>query len=75
MEFLYGHGFPPDCQVCGVSFSELSERFGDVKVILEWKDGLYQTLCEKCSDEYQRKRLDMYAGTRYGYLKKLKGAK
>jgi hypothetical protein len=44
-------------------------------VRLHPKDGIAQFLCVRCSDGYERKRLDLYGGTPYGERKKLKGAK
>lgn len=72
-------GVPRGCQECGRSHEEL-ERLGgsaDVRYGMHRRDGIYQLLgfaCG-CSDEYERKRLDMYGGTPYGEAKKLKGAK
>jgi hypothetical protein len=77
LEMLTTGGFPRGCQVCGRSYDEL-ERLnprGDVKVTLQPKDGLYQILCQPCTADYERKRLDLYGSTPYGEAKKLKGAR
>lgn len=66
---------PPGCQECEVSFEVLrAAACGDLRMYLHPKDGIYQVLCLKCSDEYERKRLDLYGDTPHGFLKKLKGA-
>jgi hypothetical protein len=70
-------GVPRGCQGCDRKHEEL-ERLGgsaDVKYGMHRRDGIYQLLgiaCG-CSDEYERKRLDMYGSTPYGDAKKLKG--
>ncbi len=68
---------PPGCQACDVTFKELTERSpdGNTRMYLHVKDGIYQVLCTSCSDEYERKRLDLYGDTVHGWLRKLKGAK
>jgi len=65
------------CQECGVTPDELmnSSPDGNVRLRVYVKDGIYQVLCEKCGDAYERKRLDLFADTAYGQLKKLQGAK
>lgn len=35
-------------------------------------DGLYAFLCLTCSDEYERKRLDLYGDTPHGHARGLK---
>lgn len=57
---------PPGCQECGVTFAQLRERGGDVRMYLHQKDGIYQILCKPCSDAYIPKRRDLYGPTRFG---------
>jgi hypothetical protein len=59
---------PPGCQECGRTLDELqaANPQGDVPMRLHDKDGIKQVLCVACSDEYERKRLDLYGGTPYG---------
>jgi len=67
-------GKPPTaCTACERSFRELSEltRDADLKLYLHPMDGLYAVLCKECSDNYETKRRDLYAGTAYGLTKKL----
>lgn len=68
---------PPGCQVCGLTWQQLREQTpGDnVPMFLHPRDGILQLLCKACSDAYERKRLDLYAGTPYGWVRKLAGAK
>lgn len=68
---------PPGCQVCGITFQQLSENApgGDIRMYVHPKDGVYQVLCKQCSDAYTRKRVDLYGDTVFGELMKLKGAK
>ncbi|NWG75086.1 MAG: hypothetical protein HXY24_10850 [Rubrivivax sp.] len=68
---------PPGCQGCGRTWQQLRDQTPgeDVRMCLHPKDGVLQLLCGRCSDAYERKRLDMYAGTPHGWLKKLAGAK
>lgn len=71
-------GDPPwGCQECGVTFADLESATadGNVSMYMHTKDGIYQVLCRQCSDAYERKRLDLFGGTVYGHLKKLKGTK
>lgn len=70
-------GAPPrGCQECGVTFAflESCSPDGNTRMYVHSKDGIYQILCPHCSDAYERKRLDLYGGTRYADLKKLKGS-
>ncbi len=72
------HGKPPKaCHGCGRSYEELEKTSadGNVSMWCHMKDGIYQMLCRPCSDAYERKRLDLYGDTEYGWKKKLKGAK
>jgi hypothetical protein len=59
---------PPGCQDCGISFEELRLAYkgGDVKMYLHQKDGIYQILCRRCSDQYVPKRVDLYGATEFG---------
>lgn len=68
---------PPGCQDCGVTFDALMERApdGNVGMCLHQKDGVYQILCRTCSDQYVRKRVDLYGDTLFGEKRKLKGTK
>lgn len=68
---------PPGCQACGLTWRELSERTAGqaVTMFLHPKDGILQVLCAKCSDAYERKRLDLYGATPYGLRRRLAGAK
>lgn len=65
---------PCGCQECGTGFGELKRRApgGDLRMYLHPKDGIYQVLCETCSDNYELKRADLYGDTPYGQAKKLK---
>jgi hypothetical protein len=66
---------PPGCQECGTPYELLrAGAAGDLRMYIHPKDGIYQVLCKRCSDRYERKRLDLYGDTPYGYLQKLKGA-
>ena len=67
-------GNPPGgCQECGVTFRQLQERAegGDVRMYLHAKDGIYQVLCGRCSDDYVPKRVDLYGHTAFGHARKL----
>lgn len=79
MELLAQGGLPRGCQECGRSYDELEKMSlsGDVRFGFHRKDGIYQVLGVACgcSDTYERKRLDMYGQTPYGFAKKLAGAK
>lgn len=68
---------PRGCGECQVTFGALREAApaGNVRMYVHWKDGIYQLLCPSCSDRYERKRLDLYGDTAYGWKNKLKGAK
>jgi len=68
------------CKVCNVGQEELGARraHGDIpgsRMFMHPKDGIYQELCGRCSDRYERQRLDLYGDTPYGAARKLKGAK
>lgn len=45
---------------------------GDLRMQLHPMDGLYAFLCLTCSDEYERKRLDLYGDTPHGHARGLK---
>lgn len=62
----------PFCYECGGVSLTADER---VQLVLHRKDGIQQYLCLGCSDAYERKRLDLFGDTPYGYRKRLKGAK
>jgi hypothetical protein len=68
---------PTSCVLCDLSFSALREACApaDPRMYLHVIDGLYGLLCPRCSDDYERKRLDLYGATPYGEAKKLRGAK
>ena len=65
------------CQECGVSAVAIRERShdGNCRLYVHWKDGIYEILCRPCSDAYEKKRLDLYGNTPYGWKRKLKGNK
>ena len=65
------------CSGCKNSLRNLilSSPDGNVTFRVYWKDGIYQVLCKKCGDAYERKRLDLFGDTQYGWENKLKGAK
>ncbi len=65
------------CQECARTPEELMVSAGTCNTILRVyaKDGIYQVLCLKCGDAYERKRLDLFGDTAYGEARKLKGAK
>ena len=65
---------PPGCQNCGLKFRDLKEfdHLGNLRMYLVVKDGIYQIHCETCSDEYVRKRADLYGDTVYGRRKGIK---
>jgi hypothetical protein len=65
---------PRGCQVCGVTFEQLSGRSATVKMILLIKDGIYQVLCKACEAHYAP-RCGFFRGTLYEKLKKLAGYK
>jgi hypothetical protein len=66
---------PRGCQVCGVTFRQLSARsLADVKMVLLMKDGIYQVLCKACEGHYAP-RCGFFRGTLYEKLKKLAGYK
>jgi hypothetical protein len=63
---------PMACQGdnCGVTWEQLQER-GDSKMYVHNKDGIYQILCQSCSDRHVLLRADLYRPTRYGHQLKL----
>lgn len=68
---------PWACQECNTSLRNLilSSPDGNVVFRVYAKDGIYQVLCGKCGDAYERKRLDLFGDTQYGWENKLKGSK
>lgn len=68
---------PAGCQECGVTFEALERAApgGNVGMYIHAKDGIYQVLCRRCSDAYIQKRVDLYADTKFGWDRKLKGGK
>lgn len=64
---------PSGCQKCGLTFAKLQERAGsgDVRMYVHPVDGIYQVLCQTCSDRYVPQRSDLYRRTRFGHLKKI----
>ena len=62
-------GIPHGCQECGRTGAELLARAGggDLRMRIHVKDGMLQLLCIGCSDAYERKRRDQFAGTPYGH--------
>ena len=64
---------PAGCQRCGATFTALQGRAGsgDVRMYVHPKDGIYQVLCQICSDRYVAQRADLYRPTKYGHLKKV----
>lgn len=63
------------CCECGVHARRLLDAGGKGRMYVHDKDGIKQLLCPRCSDAYERKRLDLYGDTEYGWQKRLKGAK
>ena len=62
-------GQPPSgCQVCAVTFQQLSERApgGDTPMYVHVKDGIYQVLCKACSDRYVVQRRAFFKDTAFG---------
>lgn len=61
----------PECQGCQTSLTDLALAAGvdSVPMFVHPKDGVYQLLCFKCSDDYEKKRRDLYANTPYGIEK------
>lgn len=62
---------PPGCQTCGTTFDELKARAlaagqGNLRMVVVWKDGIYQVQCGTCSDAYLPKRVDLFKGTPFG---------
>jgi hypothetical protein len=76
LHMLASGEMPPGCQECNRSKDELLREAGDgdLRMYVHPKDGIYQVLCKRCSDRYERKRLDLYADTPHGFRQKLKGA-
>jgi len=71
---VLGGATPPGCQgPCKRNWEQLREATPgeNVRMFVQPKDGILQLLCGRCSDGYERKRLDLYAGTPYAALKKL----
>jgi len=68
-------GVPKGCFECRITWAELRLRFAagdkpdEVKMFMVPKDGIYQLLCAKCTDAYERKRADLLRGTLYGQRK------
>lgn len=63
------------CCECGSHGRNLLDASGEGRMAIHSKDGIMQLLCPRCSDAYERKRLDLYGDTEYGWRKRLKGAK
>jgi hypothetical protein len=59
---------PAFCFECDRSYADLAalDPSGNVPMAIHHKDGIIQFLCIPCSDAYERKRSDMYAGTPHG---------
>lgn len=62
---------PAACQECNTPAESLRNADGNFRMYLHQKDGVYQVLCEWCSDAYERKRRDLYGSTPYGVQKNL----
>lgn len=62
---------------CKRSFEELlaASADGNVRMCIQFMDGIYVLLCRSCSDQYVKKRVDLFGDTLYGDQKKLKGSK
>lgn len=63
---------PRGCQECGVTFARLKETNPKPRMKLHYKDGILEVLCLPCSEKYEPKRKDLYAGTQYGHIRGLK---
>lgn len=59
---------PVECQACTTPIADLQamDAAGNVRLYVHLKDGVYQMLCQTCSDGYARKRRDLYGSTEYG---------
>lgn len=70
LDLLCGKG-SPSCQECNKTSDQLEKESadGNVRVTVHRKDGVYQMLCNKCSDAYEQKRRDLYGNTPYGAAK------
>jgi hypothetical protein len=77
LDLLCNGNPPPGCQECGTAFADLERRAaeGNFRMYAHPKDGFYQILCQHCSDEYERKRADLYGATVYGHTKQIDGSK
>jgi hypothetical protein len=64
---------PPEaCHGCSTPFEELpKDAGGNSRMYIHEKDGIYQVLCLRCSDAYERKRPDLYRSTPYGHERKI----
>lgn len=61
---------PRACQECNTAFESLSaDARGNSRMYIHQKDGMYQVLCSKCHEVYERKRADLYRSTPYGYAR------
>ena len=68
---VFATGMPPaECADCRTSFIHLgADGKGNIPMYIHSKDGMYQMLCQQCSDAYEQKRRDLYGSTIYGHLK------
>jgi hypothetical protein len=68
MGMLTRNEMPDGCQECGIPLSTLQAIHpgGNIPMSLVVKDGIYQILCRPCTDEYVRKRRDLYGPTQFG---------
>lgn len=73
---LLGGEIPKGCQECNRSVYEIAQASAseDVRFFVHPKDGIYQLLCARCSDAYERK-VPIYKETLYGRMKKMAGCK
>lgn len=55
-KFMAEHAM--ECYECHAPF-----RIGDIRVGVVWKDGVFQALCDVCTQRYVPKRRDLFAGT------------
>jgi hypothetical protein len=55
-KFMASHSMA--CYECHANFGP-----GDIRVSIVWKDGIWQALCERCSQAYVPKRRDLFKGT------------
>ena len=67
LAMLAGH-VPVECGGCQRKLAELKamDEQGNVPMYLHLKDGVYQVLCQTCSDGYAPKRRDLYGSTEWG---------